>query len=120
MVVMQARGIAHPVLAGPAATAVPHGVSDLMALDALSSATVLAMESVRPVARGRGQNYRALLKLLGERIPGPAEAWKPAALAVAAAEERLRRHASPPADDVDELTSAQVVPRLEADWGRVC
>ncbi|MFF4502739.1 hypothetical protein [Streptomyces sp. NPDC001401] len=119
MVLMQARGIAHPVLAGPAAAAVPHGVTDLMALDALSSATVLAMESVRPIARGRGQNYRALLKLLGERTAGPAEVWNPAALAVAAAEERLRRHASPPADDIAELPSEQIAPKLQADWERV-
>ncbi|MGW7528785.1 hypothetical protein [Streptomyces sp. NPDC054783] len=120
MVLMQAGGITHPVLAGPAAAAVTHGVTDLMALDALSSATVLAMESVRPVARGRGQNYRALLRLLGERTTGSADAWKPAAFAVAAAEEQLRRHASPPADDVDELPSQQAALKLAADWERVC
>ncbi|WP_326629285.1 MULTISPECIES: hypothetical protein [unclassified Streptomyces] len=120
MVLVQAMSLAHPVLAGPATAAVLHGVTDLMALDALSSATVLAMEGVRPVARGRGQNYRSLLRLLGERTAGPAEVWKPAALAVAAAEERLRRHASPPADDVDELPSEQAAHMLEADWERVC
>ncbi|MCX5405964.1 hypothetical protein OHA37_18970 [Streptomyces sp. NBC_00335] len=120
MVLTQAMGLAHPVLAGPAAAALAHGVSDLIALDALSSAAVLAMEGVRPVARGRGQNYRSLLKLLGERTNGPAEVWRPAALAVAAAEERLRRHASPPADDVDELPPDQLAGTLEADLDRVC
>ncbi|MFI1810842.1 hypothetical protein ACH414_10920 [Streptomyces sp. NPDC020422] len=116
MVLVQAMSLAHPVLAGPATAAVRHGVSDLTALDALSSATVLAMEGLRPVARGRGQNYRALLRLLGERIAGPAERWQPAAEAVAAAEERLRRHASPPGEDVVELSPGETAAKLLADW----
>lgn len=116
MVLVQAMSLAHPVLAGPATAAVWHGVTDLTALDALSSATVLALEGLRPVARGRGQNYRALLRLLGERISGPADLWLPAAEAVATAEERLRRHASPPAADVVELTPVETARKLLADW----
>ncbi|MFJ8199169.1 hypothetical protein [Streptomyces sp. NPDC096152] len=119
MVLVQAMSLAHPVLAGPATAAVLHGVTDLAALDALSSATVLAMEGLRPVARGRGQNYRALLRLLGERLAGPAGTWSSAAVAVAAAEERLRRHASPPADDVVELSSEEAARTLVTDWERV-
>lgn len=63
----------------------------------------------------RGQNYRSLLRPLGKRTAGPGEVRKPAALAVADAEARLRRHAGPPADD---LPTEQAAHMRERTWNR--
>ncbi|GHI09731.1 hypothetical protein AQI88_16550 [Streptomyces cellostaticus] len=118
-VLVHTLGLGHPVRAGAAAAAEEFGVRDLVALDALSSATVLAMDGLRPVARGRGQNYRALLRLLDERAGAAPEAMQRAAGAVARAEEELRRHASPPADGVADLSAERTARQLVDDLCRV-
>lgn len=119
VVLKQLLGLGHPVLGGVAAAAVPYGVTDLMALDALSSATVLAMEGVKPTARGRGQNYRAFLRILGERAGLPDAELIRAALAVAEAEEDLRRHSSPVANGFADLPAAMATQALDRGMRRV-
>ncbi len=95
MVLVQVRGVEHPALAGPGASAAAAGIDGLIAVDAMHSALVLAMDGLDPVARGRGGNYRQFLRLLGERGPRDRARLRHAVRELAHDEAAVRRTASP-------------------------
>ncbi len=111
MILVGAGLVGHPVLATPAAAAGrQHGIEELISLDALHTATMLAMEGMVPGARGRRANYRDLLTILCKHAGD-----RPIAEAAAAAsqmEAALRVHASPPCPSLPELSPAETTHRL--------
>lgn len=113
MVVRQAFGSPHPALCGPGVRAADVGVLDLIGVDALHSALVLAIEGLRPVARGRGGNYRSLLALVRKHVPGDVVAS--AAQQVCEAEMLVRSSASRPDSDHPGPEADEVVARLLRD-----
>jgi hypothetical protein len=119
MVLLQSLGLEHCALASAGALARQHGVEDLIAVDALHSSIVLAMDGLEPVARGRGGNYRQFLRLLAERGPTDRAQTRRAVADVARAESRVRRSASP-AEQADlDLGLKATVNKVMADLQRV-
>jgi hypothetical protein len=113
MILRQRDNMPHSVLSGPAALATRHGISDLVAIDALHSAVVLAADRLTPVSRGRGGNFRQFLKLLATRTgEGRAgvgrEALAAAAHDVAGGELAIRDSASPPGPEVPAVEAQAV------------
>lgn len=105
----------HVLLA--ASSAVPGAPDDLMAIDAAGSAIALLSEGLRPHARGRAGNLRALLAVLTERIAHlgwrtETRDWLAAAVA---AEYRVRAHISPAVDRTPAVSAAETL-RLLAEY----
>jgi hypothetical protein len=112
MVLAQRECLAHPVLASVGAVALARGVSSLVTLDALGSAVGLVTEGLSPVSRGRGGKLRLFLKLLAtdEALSGE---LRDAVGDVVEADQRIRRHVSPPVPELfDEHTADDVVERV--------
>lgn len=116
MVLAQTARLDHPVLASIGALAGRYGYRDLIVQDAIGCAAVLAMEATRPVARGRGGNYRSFLRILAAARQG--ESLLRALTDVACAEHLIRSHASPPLpggpDMAPEASARQVLTDLGA------
>lgn len=94
MVLTQALQLSHPVLASVGAPAYKFGFRALISLDAIGAATALAIEEVRPVARGRGGNLRALLRVVADDSSVSADDIGSAAREVASAETAIRHQDS--------------------------
>lgn len=109
-------GVAHPCLAGAGILAGPEVAGDLILVDALHSAVVLAMDGLEAAARGRGGNYRSFLRTVADRFPLGDDALRVAAARVAAGEAEIRGHASPA--ERNDLDVPQVVEKLLADVQR--
>lgn len=120
MVLRQWRGVGHSALAGPGATAAAYGCRNLIAVDALHSCIALAIDGLEPRSRGRGGNYRQLLRLLDQYGPTEPSHRRNAIDAVAAAELELRASASPATAGDARPDADQVTARLLADLTRVC
>lgn len=112
IVLMQMLALQHSIWASMGSRALDFGVTDLMAVDALHSSVVLAMEGLAPKSRGSGGNYRDFLKVAAQRADVPLSGLIRAATAVAEAESLLRTHASPPAEDVAEAPPGETANRV--------
>jgi hypothetical protein len=91
-------------------------MGDLILVDALHSAVVLAMDGLEATARGRGGNYRSFLRSVAARSTLDEGALRAVVTRVAAAEALIRRHASPVEEDDPE--TPQVVEKVIADLRR--
>lgn len=118
MVLLARDGIAHPILTTPAADA-DHCSRDLMARDALMASAVLAIEGLRPIARGRGGRYRQLLTLLVERHGGTAAEVTADLRATITRELEVRRASSPLGVGFSELGELEAVAAATAHVERL-
>lgn len=105
MLLVATSGARHPVLVSPAAQAAPH-LGDLMLLDAIGTAAVLALDGMRPSARGRSGRYRQLLRVALERYPGTVGELAADLAAAVVTEGEIRRALSPLHPDDTERTVA--------------
>ncbi len=106
MLLVATGGARHPLLVSPAVQAAPH-LGDLMLLDAIGTAAVLALDGMRPSARGRSGRYRQLLRVALDRYPGTVQDLAADLVAAVAAEGEIRRALSPlHPDDAERSVAA--------------
>ena len=95
--------LAHPVDASSGALLRNYGFPQLIAADAAGSAVALALDGLRPVARGRGGNFRSFLRILADH-EDDAEVWRHILSKVIEVELAVRRTISSHEPDFSDLS----------------